>query len=82
MNGLALWRWFIKHLPDKGKNSVIGMGGMVKKPRLQALRYLGRASVYIGMSRMVNKPHLYGLIYFRTMKLYKQCCLDHSICRS
>ena len=39
VNGLAFWRWFMKHLLNTGKQTFIlgvgvGVGGMVNRPRV------------------------------------------------
>ena len=48
--GLAFWRWFMKHLPNTGKQTVIlGVGGKVNKPRLHVLMYPGKPSVCLGL---------------------------------
>ena len=36
VNGHALWKWFVKHLSDKG-HYVFETDGMVKKSHLQGL---------------------------------------------
>ena len=48
-------RWFMKHLPDLGKNSVcIGMGAMVNKPRLQGLIYHVNLQPVLVVGGMIN----------------------------
>ena len=51
VNGLAFWRWFMKHLSNTGKQTAIsGVGGMVMKPRLHVLIYPGKTLVCLGLS--------------------------------
>ena len=50
-NGLAFWRWFMKHLPNTGKQTVIlGVGGRVNRPRLHVLFYPGKPLVCLGLN--------------------------------